>query len=235
MARKAFVLCSGGLDSVTVAYYVKSKGMNPILLFIDYGQRTLKEEEFCVRKAAEALGAEVKKIDLRWLGKISGSLLNNEDLGKGLEKVEEVGKRSDEERVAAWNVPCRNALFLMVGLAHAESSFLDDGDVYIGIKYEGEISFKDTSPEFVEKMNEVARVMNDSKGKIIAPFLEKDKEEIIEIAGDLGVLLEFTYSCYVGKGFREEKLVHCGKCDACAARRKGFRFANLEDVSVYEN
>ena len=47
--RNAIVLCSGGLDSVVTAYYVKKKLKNKynkiIILFFNYRQRTIKEEK----------------------------------------------------------------------------------------------------------------------------------------------------------------------------------------------
>ena len=75
----AIVVLSGGLDSAVVAYKVKSLKPNKLkLIFFDYGQRALEQEEFCVRKIGQELKAEVKKIDLKWLGEISTAMLNKE-------------------------------------------------------------------------------------------------------------------------------------------------------------
>ena len=43
--KKAIILCSGGIDSVTTAYYIKKSlnYKNLIILFFDYGQRILKQ------------------------------------------------------------------------------------------------------------------------------------------------------------------------------------------------
>ena len=47
--RNALILCSGGLDSVTTAYFVKKKlKYNKIkMLFFNYGQRNLNAERRC--------------------------------------------------------------------------------------------------------------------------------------------------------------------------------------------
>ena len=61
----------------------------------------------------------------------------------------------------------------------------------------------------------------------------EDKEEVIELAKELNVDLKNTYSCYIGKGFRNGVPVHCGICSACRSRKKAFKFSDVEDVSVY--
>lgn len=227
--KQAIVLCSGGLDSFVTAWYVKKKlGYKKIkLLFFNYGQKSIKEELFCVKKLAKQLKAKLKIINLKWLGKISTSLINR-------------NKKIGESEIIKWYVPCRNTIFLTCALAHAESDFLKDSiksDIFIGIKYEG-LGFNDTKQIFLRKINELAEVcVQAGSYKIIAPFINKDKEEIIEIADKMGLKFEDTYSCYVGAGFKKVKgkilPFHCGMCAGCLARKKGFRFSSVKDKSVY--
>ncbi len=238
----AIVLCSGGLDSVVLTHYLKKikKIENLMIVFLDYGQGALEEELFCVRKLSKELNADLRIIDVKWLGKISTSLIN-----KKIEETEvkDIREIKEEDELISWYVPCRNALFLLIGLAFAESEFISKEqkyDIYLGIKYEGELQFKDTTPEFLEQMNKTAEFcVQDGNYKFIAPFLQKDKEEIIELAKQLGVDLQNTYSCYIGgkskKDGENEIPIHCGICGGCKARKKGFRFSNVKDVSVYEN
>lgn len=233
--KSAIILCSGGLDSVVLGYYLKKikKIENLKLIFLDYGQKALDEELFCVEKAAEELDADLKIIDVKWLGSISTSLINKEI---DEEKIKDIDK---DEELISWYVPCRNALFLLIGLALAESEFISREqkyDIYLGIKYEGELQFKDTTPEFLEQMNKTAEFCTqDGNYKFIAPFLKKDKEEVIELAKELGVDLKNTYSCYIGKGFEDRIPIHCGICGGCKSRKKGFKFSNVKDVSLYKN
>ena len=228
--NNAIVLCSGGLDSVVLAHYLKKiRNIENIkLVFLDYNQKSLKEELFCVKKVAKELDAELKVIDIKWLGEISTSLIN-----KGPNENE-----IDSEDLISWYVPCRNSLFLLIGLSIAESEFISKNekyDVYLGIKYEGELQFKDTTPEFLEQMNKTAEFCTqDGNYKFIAPFLEKDKEELIVLGLELGVDLKKTYSCYIGKGIKDNVPIHCGICSACKSRKKAFKFSNNEDNSTYE-
>ncbi len=235
----AIIVLSGGLDSGVVAYHVKS--LNPeklLFLFFDYGQKALKEEEFCVRKLAENLNVEVKTIDLRWLGQISTAMLNKEgDLPET--KEEDISDVDREQKdILVWWVPCRNAIFLLNALAHAESEYLSKKeryDVYIGIKNEGKIPMKDTTPKFLQKVNELAEeATNDGGYKIVAPFIHDDKVQIIKEGEKLKVPWEYTYSCYAGKGFKNGIPIHCGVCNNCIQRKKAFYWANVEDKSIYE-
>ena len=74
---------------------------------------------------------------------------------------------------------------MLVGLAFAESEFISKKkryDVYLGIKHEGELRFKDTTHEFVDKMNNLIEFCTqEGKSKFIAPFLEKEKEDLRQI------------------------------------------------------
>ena len=112
----AIVLCSGGLDSVILAHYLKKTENfeNLKLVFLDYEQKSLNEELFCVKKAAEELNADLNIIDVKWLGKISTSLINKEANENEI----------DSEELISWYVPCRNTIFVSSALAHAESDFL---------------------------------------------------------------------------------------------------------------
>ena len=231
----AILLCSGGLDSVVLGHYLKKnkKIENLKLVFLDYGQKSLEKEKFCVEKLSKELNAELKIIDVRWLGDVSTSLINKKT---NKDKINEI---KEEDELISWYVPCRNALFLLIGLAIAESEFISKNkkyDIYLGIKYEGELQFKDTTPEFLEQMNKTAGFCTQTGDyKFIAPFLDKDKEELIRMAEELGIDLRNTYSCYIGGEFKKDMPSHCGICAGCKSRKKGFKFSDVEDVSVYEN
>lgn len=226
--NQAIILVSGGVDSYVTAWYVKKRFKNKYkkikLLFFDYGQKACKEELFCVKKLAKQLNSELKIMNSGWLGEISTSLINR-------------NKKTGKNETIKWYVPCRNSIFLLIALAHAESDYLKKkikSDIFIGIKYEGELCFNDTTPKFLKKINGLAKicVQKGSYG-IKAPFIDKDKEELIELADKMGLDLESTYSCYLG-GIGNKKLIHCGVCAGCEARKKGFKFSNIKDPSTYK-
>ena len=228
----AIILCSGGLDSVVSAYKIKEEYKELKFLFFDYGQRALKEEEYCAREIAKKLNSEFIKVKLDWLGEIS-----NADLNKNVEVKETTDKDLEEGRkgIENWWVPCRNSIFIINALAFAESEFLktkERYDVIVGIKDEGEGVMKDTTPEFLKKINELSEEGTKDGGyKVISPIIEMDKTEVIKLGKELKVPFKLTYSCYVGTD--SEEIKHCGKCLNCKLRQKSFYWAGVEDVGSY--
>ncbi|HZW84289.1 MAG TPA: 7-cyano-7-deazaguanine synthase, partial [Nitrososphaerales archaeon] len=157
--RSAVMMISGGVDSVTTAYYVRDvlKPRKVLLVFCDYKQRTYEYEKFCISHISKAMGAPLKLIDLRWLGEISTSVLTHPD--REIKETKETDLWDPEKarkRILKWWDPCRNALLLLVGLSHAESFYISQAeryDVYIGIRRETPVAMKDNTPEFLEEMN----------------------------------------------------------------------------------
>lgn len=227
--KNAIILCSGGIDSVTTAYYVKKKLKydNTIFLFFNYGQKTLEKERECSKHHARILNAKFTEIKLDWLGEISNSLINK----KGrVNKLTRKDLKNTEEESKNWYVPCRNVIFLTHALALAESLFIKDKqiyDIFVGFKNEGPESYPDTTKEFVSKMNELSKTACSHNFIIKAPAINNDKEDIIQYGIKLGIDYKKTYTCYVGKKR------HCGTCLSCQLRKAGFYWAGVEDVTGY--
>jgi 7-cyano-7-deazaguanine synthase len=244
--RNAINMISGGVDSVTAAYYV-SRVLRPakqLLIFADYRQRTFKYEEFCIERVAEGLGVPLKKIDLRWLGDISTSLLTHPEKEIAETREEDLwNPEKARDRILKWWDPCRNALLLLVGLSHAESMFISDGeryDVHIGIRRETPVAMKDNTPQFLEEMNRLAEQATHHGGyRLLAPLITYDKDKVVELGEKLGVPWEYTYSCYSGHSFAEvdgRRLpVHCGACSNCRRRKLAFKGAGVKDPSLYHS
>ena len=84
---KTYVICSGGLDSVSLAHKVAAENELAGLISFDYGQRHSKELDFA-RAAADRLGVPFHLIAMRSLGAhLSGSALTADvevpELGDG--------------------------------------------------------------------------------------------------------------------------------------------------------
>jgi 7-cyano-7-deazaguanine synthase len=246
MSRSAVNMISGGVDSVTTTYYVKKalKPKNQLLIFCDYKQRTYAYEEFCIKKVSRELRIPLKIVDLTWLGHISTSLLTHPEKEIPETKEDDLWDPvKARQRILRWWDPCRNAILLLVGLAHAESFYISKNerfDVYIGIRRETPVAMKDNTPEFLEEMNRLAEQATHHGGyKLLAPLITYDKDRVVKLGEDLGVPWEYTYSCYSGHGFRTKdgkKLpVHCGICSNCKRRKKAFEEAGVKDPSAYAN
>lgn len=228
---KAIVLCSGGLDSVTCAYYVKNKLRYDSIeiLFFNYGQKALKGERKCARKCAKKLHARFTEINARELGRMSSSLINKEG---SVKKIKDSDLKNTKEESVKWYVPCRNTVFLSYALALAESIYVRNkktSDIFVGFESEGGEHYPDTSAKFIEEFNELSKISCSHGFKIHCPFIKKDKNDIILLGKKLGVNFEDTHSCYIGKK------KHCGYCLACKLRQAGFHWAGLKDPAHYKH
>jgi 7-cyano-7-deazaguanine synthase len=243
-SRSAICCISGGADSVTMAYYVKKviKPEHLLLIFCNYGQRTYKYEEFCIKEISRRLKAPLKIIDMRWLGEISTSLLTHGEKEIPETKSEDLWD-SDKarDRILKWWDPCRNAILLLVGLAHAESFYISTSerfDVYIGIRRETPVAMKDNTPEFLEEINRLGEQATHHGGyQMLAPLITYDKDKVVKLGDELGVPWAYTYSCYTGHSFKTiggKKLpVHCGWCSNDKRRALAFKMAHVHDGSLY--
>ncbi len=242
--RNAIQMISGGIDSVTTAYYVSKvlKSPKQLLIFCNYKQRTYDYEKFCIKQISKQLNVPLKIIDLPWLGDISTSLLTHPE--KKISETKEKDLWDPEkarERILRWWDPCRNAILLLVGLAHAESFYISGQgryDVYIGIRRETPVAMKDNTPEFLEEVNRLAEQATHHGGyRILAPLITYDKDKVVKLGEELGVPWVYTYSCYSGGGFekvRGRRLpVHCGICSNCKRRKLAFKEGGVEDTSIY--
>ncbi|HEY4055688.1 MAG TPA: 7-cyano-7-deazaguanine synthase, partial [Kofleriaceae bacterium] len=138
--------------------------------------------------------------------------------------LEEIGAPGD---VPSTYVPARNTVLLSLALAWAES--LQARDIYLGVNVLDASGYPDCRPEFVRAFEALAQVGTRSGGfRIHAPLIELSKAEIIRLGTRLGVDYGMTHSCYDPTGD-----LACGRCDACALRRKGFAESGVADPTRY--
>jgi len=235
--KNAIVLCSGGLDSVVTANYLKkSIGYNNIkMLFFDYGQKTLLQERKASKYCANKINAKFIEIKLKWLSEISNSLINKSEKVKA-KKLSRKDLKDTKEESDKYYVPCRNTIFLVNALALAESLYIKSGkkeinDIFVGFKCEGKESYPDTTQEFVDEINRLSKISCNKPFKILAPLINKDKEDIVLLGKKLNVKMEKTWSCYIGSKSGKQ----CGRCLACMLRKEGFHWADVKDKTKYES
>jgi len=228
--RRAVVLLSGGMDSATAAAMMQQQEYALEALLVDYGQRARAELD-AARRVASALGITTVRavsVDLRTLG---GSALTADiPVPKGRRGPER------SEGIPVTYVPARNTIFLSLALAAAEES--DAGAIVIGanaIDYSG---YPDCRPEYLKSFARTAR-LGTKRGvegrpiQILAPLLELSKADIVRRGTELGVPYGVTLSCYDPVEGEDGAWLHCGRCDACALRRRGFAEAGVEDPAPH--
>jgi len=233
---RAVVLLSGGLDSATCLAIAARDGLEPHALTVDYGQRHRSELD-AARRVVASLGAashRVVAVDLRALG---GSALTSDAIAVPTSRgAAEIGTG-----IPPTYVPARNTVLLSVALAAAEA--LDADAVYIGVNALDYSGYPDCRPEFLDAFRVVARLgtKRGVEGRPIdvrAPLLRESKAGIARLATALGVPVVETLSCYdpVPRDpmpVADSPPLHCGRCDACILRRKGFADAGIADPTAY--
>lgn len=227
MSPRAVVLLSGGIDSTTTLAVARGRGFESYALTFRYGQRHVAEIE-AARRVAHALGAaahEIVSIDLRAFG---GSALTDDLAVPKDRPVGEIGAG-----IPVTYVPARNTIFLSFALAWAE--VLGAWDVFIGVNALDYSGYPDCRPEFIGAFERLANLATKAavegrqRFKIHTPLIHLSKADIIRDGTALGVDYGLTLSCYdpTTDG------VSCGRCDACALRRKGFAEAGITDPTRY--
>ncbi len=207
MKKRAVVLLSGGMDSATTLFYARKKGYKTYCLIFNYGQRHKKEITFA-KRIARLTNSVYFVLDIRLPWKKS-ALLDKKVL------VPE-NRRLSSKDIPLTYVPARNTIFISFALSFAEA--IGAKTIFIGANARDFSGYPDCRPLYFKKFNELLKKATKSKGiKIETPFLYKTKKEIVNIARNLKVLLEDTWSCYKGAK------TPCGVCDACRLREKGFR------------
>ena len=224
MAQKAMVLFSGGVDSPTcrglaIEKYGKE---NVIPLSIHYGQKHDKEVQAAERILAH-YGIEGMELDLTPVFAHSNcSLLTHSD--------ENIPEASYAEQLAGGDgapvstyVPFRNGLFLSCAASLALS--MDCCCIYYGAHRDDAAgaAYPDCSEDFFQSMN---RAVYEGSGKALhieAPFINKNKAQVVAEGLRLGVPYELTWSCYQG-GDKP-----CGVCGTCIDRRKAFEANGVKD------
>jgi 7-cyano-7-deazaguanine synthase len=219
---KAVALLSGGLDSMVAAAIAREAGFSILALTVDYGQRHRIELEAAARIAA-ALGAErhvVLPLDLRAFG------------GSALTADIAVPKGGPGNTIPVTYVPARNTIFLSLALGWAEAA--GASDLYIGVNALDYSGYPDCRPDFIaafERLASLATKAGDEGGRfrIAAPLLHMSKADIVREAGRLGLDAGLSWSCY--DPAPEGR--HCGLCDSCRLRARGFEEAGLADPTRY--
>lgn len=218
-AAPALVLLSGGMDSTTCLWWVRSQLDVPVhTVSIDYGQRHRRELD-CARELSQLAGARSHRQLQVDLAAIGGSPLTDPDL--------EVPAARDGQQVATV-VPFRNQLFVTLAAAVAEVEGVRD--LYIAPVRDDQIAYRDCRREFYDSLEATLGLgaTQESVFRLHTPFVDWTKIRVVQQGLELGVPYELTHTCYEGTS------PACGRCDACTERRDAFAAAGVEDPIPYE-
>ena len=179
---KIIVICSGGLDSVSLAHKVAAENTLQSLLSFDYGQRHRKELDYAANCAAR-LGVPHQIIDIRAIGaSLTGSALT--------EDIDVPDGHYAEDSMKITVVPNRNAIMLSIAFGVAAAQ---DADAVATAVHGGDhFIYPDCRPAFIDAFQLMQNQALDGYAnvKLYTPFAD-------------------TWSCYKGG---EQHCGRCGTC-----------------------
>ncbi len=218
---KTIVICSGGLDSVSLAHKVADENELFGLVSFDYGQRHKKEVEFAAR-CADRLGVPHDLIDMRHIGEhLSGSALTDD--------VDVPDGHYAEDSMKITVVPNRNAIMLAIAFgiaaakgADAVATAVHGGDHFI---------YPDCRPEFIAAFEAMQKYALEGYAdiRLYTPFVHIPKSAIVTVGAAHGTPFADTWSCYKGGE------MHCGRCGTCVERQEAFALAEVVDPTEYDD
>ena len=214
---KIIVVYSGGLDSFTLLNEAILSGKDVSALSFDYGQKHKKElhfvEKFCAQESIDSKIVDVSSIKELFQG---SSLTDEIDIPKG---------HYEDDSMKSTVVPNRNMILISLALGYAVTKEAEE--VWFGAHAGDHAIYPDCRPEFVEKMDAVARIANYSPIAVKAPYIAMSKTEILAIGLNMQLDYGLTWTCYEGKELA------CGSCGACHERLESFAANNVIDPIKY--
>ena len=207
---------------MVAAGLAREAGYRLFALTIDYTQRHRIELQ-AAQNIARALGAERHIILPLDLSRFGGSALTD-DIA-----VPKSGLGND---IPVTYVPARNTIFLSLCLGWAEAA--GARDLYIGVNALDFSGYPDCRPAFVESFEAMANLATKAGVEgdhftVHTPLIDMTKADIVREAARLGLDAGMSWSCYDPT----PDLKHCGRCDSCRLRAKGFAEAGLPDPTDY--
>jgi|TARA_Y100000310_G_scaffold247412_1_gene253010 7-cyano-7-deazaguanine synthase len=215
---KAVIILSGGMDSTTLLYQILSEGYETSAISFDYNQKH-KKELMVATKTCQKFDVPHKIINLSILNELAPSSLTRDDW-----EVPE-GHYADEN-MKETVVPNRN--MVMLSLATSYAIGIKANEVFYGAHSGDHDIYPDCRKEYVKQLSKTIEMCDWHKIKLVAPFLNIDKGDIVIKGQALNVDYSLTWTCYKGK----DKA--CGKCGSCTERLEAFDKAGTKDPLKYD-
>lgn len=199
--NRVCALVSGGLDSSVMLYELSKNFTEVSPLYIKFGLYWEKAEIYWLDKFLVKLkNKNIKKLKIL---EIKATAMHDNHWSV-------TGKNIPDEKSSDYEVyiPGRNILLLSI----ASVFCAENGINTIGLGVLKGNPFKDASYKFLRTMEKALSIGLSRKIKIITPFSNYTKDQLISKYSNLP--LDLTFSCINPIGD-----IHCGKCNKCYERR----------------
>ena len=225
-ARSGFVLSlSGGLDSTVLCADLLDKsgpqnGSGSVLpVFFEYGSKHNPWEKKAALAVAAHYNLALQIVDLtQTFSHVTSALLSSD--------AREIPKAAYErESMHLTVVPGRNLIFGSILAAIAESNGIPavalathGGDHHL---------YPDCRPAFNKALAEVVEQSTEARVRVLTPFGDILKSDIVARGIQLNAPFHLTRSCY------QDDDVSCGVCGTCAERLEAFAANGMLDPIIY--
>lgn len=190
---KVVVLYSGGIDSTVCVEMAHRAGVLSTALHMQYGQANAEMEMVTTGAWCRSRGLDRPMLSL---------------------PIRAAELRAGVGVAGARYVPGRNLSMLAVAANVAASR--GAREVWIGCNADDARDYPDCRAEFLAG---VSMLTEASAGvRVVAPLVTLTKAEVVARAGELGIDIGQTWSCYEPDRGRP-----CGTCNACALRASSLR------------
>lgn len=210
--NRAILLVSGGLDSITTLYWALREGYDVIPMSMLYPLRPTREIR-AVKEITKRLGIKLIEVPTPFIKEVF-------DLKLEGYPVPSLFGSGD------YYVPYRNLVFNAIATFFADIN----GARYIISGHIAPDALPDANEPFFEVLeNLVAQIKVGEKAvapKFLLPLKGMTKADGVRLAMDLGVPLEWTWSC----AFDGD--APCGHCKPCRERATGFEEAGIIDPVI---
>ena len=185
------VLLSGGVDSVVLAQEALNQGRLRAVVHCVYPHPAQSKERGAVMEVCR-----------HW--HMQGHFVERRDMDLALHSYGDlaIGIGQEGPRV----VPGRNLIFLSLAVNYAAG--LGASEVWIGCTDEDQAEYPDCRQGFIDSVNDMSKAWGIF---VRAPFIEKRRDEILDIGRANGSPIKHTWSCYeptmTGRA--------CGTCNSC--------------------
>ncbi len=226
---KIAVLSSGGIDSTVLGFKLAKEGNEVYFVFVKAGHPWEEAELIALRKILKVIQGQFPEDSYRVRGPKVLSL-----------PMTDVYNPNDWS-LSGQNVPGYHAPDAAVEITGRNIVLLSKTAIYCALEGIQTIAvgslagnpFPDATPEFFKLGSMWFSMGLRKKIEILTPFRELSKTQVIQIGAELGLPLELTLTCNNPQLVPPGEWIHCGNCNKCAERIRGFKTAGVEDKTQY--
>lgn len=201
--KYALLLASGGMDSTTLAYWLRARSIPFRPMFINYGQH-------CATTELETLRKVLPRPCLKSLMTVDVSDVYRGASSRLIKEADLWTERVSHEDLY---LPYRNILLLSIAAARVQAA--GGGEVFTAFINSNHASEIDCSAEFFARLSKLMKAFGGVRVKM--PFRNYSKLQVARIGIRLKAPIGETFSCQVNS------TIPCGVCPNCVDRLQALR------------